>query len=1032
MSRFEYLYFYQDNPYSMVRVSKLSLIILFFIIPLSLSGQKTPVYEYGDNDYLEGLQLYEKEKYGAARQVFDRLISSHPDSRSEILSEASFYMAMSAIELRNDDSEYLVHTFISTYPESPHVNEAAFRLADYFYDKNSWAMCISWYNKVDRYKLDTNELSEYHFKKGYSCYQRKDFEAARVEFYEILDIKSAYNAPAVYYYSHIHYEDGNYETALMGFRKIDSDPLFSGIAPYYISQILFIQKKYDEVIEYAPALMDSVSERRLGEMAKIIGESYFMKKRYKEAIPYLETYQSNAAAYTIRDRYQLAFAYYSNGEYENAMKLFEQISYRKTEIAQSALYQLADCYIKLGDKNKARVAFSQAAQMDFDPRIQQDALFNFAKVTYELSYTPFNEAIRAFELYIRTYPAADNTDEAYNYLVMAYLSTRNYSMAMASLEKIRLRDDNIDRAHQKVAFYRGLELYKNLRFDEAVDALEVSLKYAAHDPVIAARTFFWLGEAAYRTGDRRTAKMYYEEFLKNERAREQSEYSLCHYSMGYLHFDAEEYHVASEWFAKYLQLESGNNSATISDAYNRIADCRFIATDYMQAIDYYERCIESGKADVDYAMFQKGFTLGLLGRTSEKVDVLRQLISQQSQSSFVDDALFEIGRSYVMLNRRQDALDYYERVINEYPNSVYASKSYNQLGLIYYNEGDYENALKYYRQVATSYPGTPEANNALTSIKNIYVREDNVDGYLDFVSGLGHDITMSEQDSLTYTAAEMVYMQGDCDETVRAFKEYLEEFPGGRYLLNAHYYKGDCQLKLHQDEEALESLEYIISQPKNMFTMPALEAASKINFRTGDYHRAAENYREMIRMAEQKKDVFDAHVGLMRCYFELGEYTNTIDAARQLLVLDKIQEEFIREANFKIAKSFQELNETDFAMDYYKKVAHEVNSREGAESEYRIIELMYDKGEIDQAEEEVYKFIEMNTPHQYWMGMAFLTLSDIYIAKGDEFSAIYSLQSLIDYYTIPDDGIIANAKQRRAAMEDQAESEIAPEEDLVQ
>ena len=105
--------------------------------------------------------------------------------------------------------------------------------------------------------------------------------------------------------------------------------------------------------------------------------------------------------------------------------------------------------------------------------------FNFAKVTFELSFNPFNEAIRAFEQYIRTYPAADNTDEAYNYLVMAYLGTRNYSMAMASLEKIKMRDDGIDRAYQKVAFYRGLELYKNLRFDEAVDAFEVSLEYAS-------------------------------------------------------------------------------------------------------------------------------------------------------------------------------------------------------------------------------------------------------------------------------------------------------------------------------------------------------------------------------------------------------------------------------------------------------------------------------------------------------------------------------------------------------------------------
>ena len=1016
----------------MVHQFKFILTILIISAPLSLFSQKTPVYEYGDNDYLRGLQLYEKEKYGAARQVFDRLIFANPNSRSEILSEASFYRAMSAVELHNDDADHLVHTFISTYPESPHVNEAAFRLADYFYDKNNWPSTISWYNKVDRYKLTTNELSEYHFKKGYAYYKRNDYESARVEFYEIQEVESPYNAPAVYYYSHIHYEDQHYETALMGFRKIDDDPLFSEIAPYYISQILFMQKKYDEVIEYAPALLDSVSERRLGEIAKITGESHFMLKQYKEAIPYLETYQSHAKAYTIHDRYQLAFAYYKNQEYENALKLFEQISYRTTEIAQSALYHLADCYLKLGDKKKALIAFSKAANMDFDPRIQQDALFNFAKVTFELSYNPFNEAIRALERYIRTYPAADNTDEAYSYLVMAYLGTRNYSMAMASIEKIRMRDEKIDKAHQKVAFYRGLELYKNLRFDEAVDALEVSLEFAAHDAVITSRTYFWLGEAAYRIGDHRTAGMYYNEFLKNELSHQQEEYALCHYSMGYLQFDEKAYDGSIEWFGKYLRLESGKSSSTIADAYNRMADCYFVKTNYTEAIAYYERCIESGRADVDYAMFQKGFTLGLLDRTTEKVDVLNQLISEQSQSNFVDDALFEIGRSYVSLARPNEAIGFYERVVSEHPNSSYTNKALNQLGLIHYNSGDDDRALEYYQQVATNYPGTPEADNALTSIKNIYVREDNVDEYLAFVTGLGQDITLREQDSLTYTASELVYMKGDCEETVRAFKDYLDAFPNGRFLLNAHYYKGDCQLKLQQNEEALESLDFIIAQPHNMFTEPALEAASKINFRTKDYHRAADNYRDMIEMAEQKSNIFDAYVGLMRCYYELGEYTNTIDAARRVVQLDKVQEEYIREANFKIAKSFHELNEIDFARDYYEKVAYEVNSREGAESKYRIIEIMYEQDEMDQSEEEVYGFIEMNTPHQYWMGMSFLTLSDIYIAKGDEFSAINSLQSLIDYYTIPDDGIIANAKQRRAALAEQAESDIAPENEPVQ
>lgn len=1004
-----------------------TLIILFLLLSLKVFAQKTPVYTYGANVYQEGLDHFEKHRYGAARNSFDVYLADQSATSSELTSEATFYRAMSAVELRNNDSEHLVFDFIATYPSSPHVDEAAFRLADYFYDKSSWAKAISWYNRVDRYTIGEAKLPEYYFKKGYSYYKRNDYENARVSFYEILETDSRFTGPATYYYSHIHYVDKNYETALLGFRAIEQDPLFIKIAPYYISQILYLQSKFDEVTIYAPPLMDSVSEKRLGEMAKIIGESHFNLKEYKEAIPYLEIYSTQTRSYTSHDSYQLAIAYYRTGEYESALPLFERISYRNTEIAQSALYHLGDCYLNTGDKNKAIGAFSQAANMDFDPVIKQDALFNFAKATFELSYNPFNEAIRALERYIRTYPAADNVDEAYNYLVISYLGTRNYSLAMTSISKIKRRDANIDKAHQQVAFYRGLELYKNLRFDESVDALELSLQYSRYDAVIASRTYFWLGEAAYRTGDLGTASAYYKEFLNNSLAPQQEEYKLSHYSLAYLNFDKKNWTSSIKWFTSFLELEGEKNTPAVSDAYNRLADCYFVMKDYTMAISWYEKNIAMANTDVDYALFQKGFTLGLLDRTDEKVAVLNKLTDDYPESLFVDDALFEIGRSYVVLNRPSEAVIYYERVVSEHVSSSYANNALNQLGLIHYNTGEYDEALEYYKEVATNYQGTPEADNALTSIKNIYVRKDRVNDYLAFLNTLGQDITTLEQDSLSYTAAEMIYMRGDCAGTVVAFRDYLDAFPKGRYLLSAHYYKADCQLKLKEDESALESLDFIISRPHNMFTVPALEAASKISYRNDDFNRAADYYRKLLNVAEQIDNLFDASVGVMRCYFELGEYSNAIQAARDVMQLEKVQEENIREANFIIASSFMELNEPFFAYDFYEKVAREVNSAEGAESKYMMIEILFERGELEQAEELIFGFIELNTPHQYWMGMAFLTLSDLYVEKGDEFSAINSLQGLIDYYTIPDDGIIANAKQRKVALTEAAESKLTDE-----
>ena len=46
------------------------------------------------------------------------------------------------------------------------------------------------------------------------------------------------------------------------------------------------------------------------------------------------------------------------------------------------------------------------------------------------------------------------------------------------------------------------------------------------------------------------------------------------------------------------------------------------------AISYYDKVIEYGNLDADYAMFQKGFSLGLMNNTKGKIEVLTSLMSK--------------------------------------------------------------------------------------------------------------------------------------------------------------------------------------------------------------------------------------------------------------------------------------------------------------------------------------------------------------------------------------------------------------------
>jgi tetratricopeptide (TPR) repeat protein len=497
-------------------------------------------------------------------------------------------------------------------------------------------------------------------------------------------------------------------------------------------------------------------------------------------------------------------------------------------------------------------------------------------------------------------------------------------------------------------------------------------------------------------------------------------YNNCLYNIAYCYFEMDDYDKAMSKFKQFENLNRGTSTRLLGDTYNRIGDLLFLNMRYQDAVDYYDKAIELGLVDVDYALFQKGFSLGLLDRHMDKIMVLTRILDSYKNSAYTADALYETGRSYFIMQQPERSIPIYQKILTEHANSSYASKALVQIGLINYNRNEYDEALKNYKKVVTDYPGTPEANSAMVGIKNVYVDMGRVDDYFAYLNSIGisEDMTVSAQDSLNYISAENVYMSGDCDKSIENFSGYINRFPNGKFLLQAYFYKAECHVRANELDRALESYKYVISHPRNQFTEPALVSSSKINYSLGNWPNALENYLVLEQAAEIKSNISEALIGKMRCYYNLEEYQNAIDAARQLLTEEKVPEELAREAHFIIAKSYYGLDRFALALEEFKKVATEVKSPEGAESKYRVAEIYYVRKEYQQAEDEVFNFIDLSTPHQYWMAKAFIVLADVYIQKGDNFQAIQTLQSIIDYYEVMDDGILDLANRKKAELEE--------------
>lgn len=976
-------------------------------------AQETVYHTHPDKYLRNGIDLFEKGNFASAQKQFELATKHANRNELHIKGEAEYYNALCAIELFNEDAEYLMRTFINSYPDNQKVNLGYFELAKLRYRERKYKDAIYWFGQTNRNGLDSDQKAEYLFKLGYSHFMQDNFDLAGRAFFEIKDTQNKFAAPATYYYSHIAYDQKNYATALRGFEKLSNDETFAPLVPYYISQIYYLQRQYSKVIEYAPPVLESANARRAPEIARLIAESYYRLRQYDKAIPYIEQFVEKATSLNREDNYLVGFIYYRNFRFDEAVKYLERIPTEEDTLSQNAYYHLADCYLKLDQKAKARQAFSLASKADFDLDIKEDALFNFAKITYETLYNPFNEAIEAFQLYIQLFPNSPRIDEAYNYLVLAYSNTKNYRQALESLDKITTKDASIRRAYQRVAFYRGIELFQNLNFEEAAEKFTLSLKYPEFSDRLLALSLYWRGESYYRLEDFQKAANDYDQFLLSPGAFDLPEYHLAHYNLGYAHFKLKNYDDAIVWFRKFATLTNKSKNQFLGDAYNRIADSYYIQRRYWVALDYYENAINTNTIDVDYAILQRGIAFGLVDRPQKKIEELLGLVNRYPNSNYTDDALFELAETYLALNQSEEAVKQYSRIQQDFPGSSYFVRALVQLGIAAYNKEDSDNAMRYYKRVVEEFPGSAEAKNALVGIRNIYVDMGNVDEYFSYASNLGSlgNVSMAEKDSLSYISAERIYMSGDCEKAVQNLSKYLDEFPRGSFVLNAHFYMADCHHRNGRLDQALESYSQVVQRQKNPFTEQTLLASSAIYMQQKKYADAYEVFKLLETLADLKSSLQEARVGMLRTAKYLERHSEVVEAANKVLITDKLPGEIEREARFAKAKSLLELNRTPEAFDEFAHVSNNLKTQEGAEAKYRMVRIYFDSDELNKAEDEVFNFAERNTPHQFWLAKSFMILAQIYAKRDDFFQAKATLQSVIDGYTETNDGVIDEASK---------------------
>ena len=993
---------------------KKGLHVLLFLLAfqIGLEAQRTVANYHLNKKYIDAKELFEKEKYAGALNLFHEFIEENDEEYSEQTINAEYYANICSLYLFHKDAEYNLEKFVTDHPESAWVKKVYLELANYNYKRKKYKKSLEWFEYVDPRELSKSQKIEFYFKRGHSYFLQDDYENAKYDFKQMLGEESEYQTAATYYFSHIAYEEGNTETALLGFEQLADDPNFSPVIPYYVAQILYSQERYDDLLEYAQPLVDSSDSKetkRLPEISRLIGDAFYRNSEYQESISYLEYYHqnSNRSDLVPEDFYQLGFAYYNSKQYENALDLFSQCSDEESEIGQSSSYFMGDCYLQLDEKLYARAAFKEASEDDYNIEIKEDALFNYAKLAFELSYNPFHEAITAFEDYLENYPDSDRGDEAYEFLLNVYMKSKNYEAALNSLDKIENKDARTQEAYQMVAFNRAVELFKIGELEQAEEFFSKVSTYKVNFTLIA-EALFWKGEIAYKQKKYTKAFDLYNQFTAEAGSINSGFYNEANYAAAYSLFKQKKYQQSTTYFRKYVDAtSSADDQRKINDAYLRLGDCYYVSKDFKKAINYYNEAIAINEGKRDYAMFQKGICYGLDGNKAKKIEVLQELINSHSASSYTADAKFALAKSYLEDDQLNKSKELYEDILVNHDNSPYVKYSMRDLLLVALKQGNDQEVISMWNDLISKYPNDPVRNDAYQIAEEVLIANN-----VDIPDNI---VDQDELEARVYELAENAALSGDCEEGITKLENYLTKYDPGMYATSANYYLGNCYFDQGNTEKALNAYNYVINQPVSEYTEDCLVVAATINYNNGNYSQARNHYTELEQVAKLEMNILEAQIGLLRCHFLLGDHTYALEYADKVIVNPNTPSDILKTAYLWRGKIRMENDNKDDAYYDFVEVTKRTSNEEAAEAKYNMALIAYMKEAYKPAEKEIFELIESYSSYSKWKYSGFLLLVDVYIGMDDLFQAKATVNTILDNVSEP--WVIDEARDKKTLIE---------------
>lgn len=653
---------------------------------------------YSESLYLLALSNYRVQQYSDAEKSYVEIIQRFP--KSKLFRDSQYGLAWAYFQQQKYNDAFRVFDGLSNGNDSIAMKSFYWKGESKRYagqNQEAFEIYRQFLEKYPRHEL----VDEVQYQIGALYYNNKNTDlASRYLITSSGAQDRTVRAKSLTLLGEIELSKKQYAAARNYFepalRITESDKEIQNRSLFGLGVALYSLEQYRDAADRFVELESGAAGFESQKVNFFLAESYFALGNYNEAVKRYNNAFGDDETINLQAMYGKAYSYFNSADYQNAAVQFADFvkRYPRNNRTHDARLRLADSYY--GSKNFAQASniyrdLFQAGSSDVS---NPYANYQYAQALYKSGRV--NEAITEFTQLQTKYPNSEYAEGSLFTVAWIYFQQSKFNESISKYRDVLAKYPNT--SLEPIIYYSIGDAFFNLgRYDSAIVYYQnVIAQFPSSNYIFDAVNGIQFSYVAASNPER--AISFIDEFItRNPNFKNADQ---IYFKKGEIHYGLRQYENAQRSYREFVARYP--SSTLVPDAYYWIGKSAQSLNQFEEAIFNFDRVFRDHKSSETAAasILEIGNIHRATGNYQDAVNAYDRGINELNKSPRLPEILFNKGNTLVQMDMFREAYEVFDEVSMYYPNTLFADKSRFEMGLIELAVGRYTNSDNFFRSVA--------------------------------------------------------------------------------------------------------------------------------------------------------------------------------------------------------------------------------------------------------------------------------------------------------------------------------------------